>query len=70
MGTANEGGLDRGIRVVAGLVALGLAFMSLSGIWQIAAIVVGLVLLVTGAVGVCPLYAVLGINTCPLNSRR
>jgi hypothetical protein len=38
----------------------------LSGLWQIVAGVVGLVLLVTAAIGICPLYSVLRINTCPV----
>ncbi|ABU60222.1 MULTISPECIES: DUF2892 domain-containing protein [Roseiflexus] len=62
----NEGPLDRGIRAVLGIVALVAAFTLLSGVWQIVAGVVAFMLLVTAAIGVCPLYSVLGINTCPV----
>ena len=62
----NEGSLDRGIRAVVGALALIAGFTMLSGVWQIVAGVVGLVLLVTAAIGICPLYSVLRINTCPV----
>lgn len=65
MFTTNEGTLDRGARVIAGLSLLALAFTTLTGIWQIIAPLVGLILLATGAVGFCPLYALFGINTRP-----
>jgi hypothetical protein len=64
MFTANEGTLDRGVRLVAGLILLALVFTTLSGIWQIVAAVAGLILLATSAIGFCPLYAVFGIATC------
>lgn len=57
----NEGALDRGLRVVAGLVLIGLAATGTIGAWGY----IGLVPLVTGAVGLCPLYALVGIDTCP-----
>jgi len=58
----NEGTLDRALRIVAGLVLLGLAFTGTVGVWGY----VGVVPLLTGLVGLCPLYSVLGINTCAL----
>lgn len=56
----NEGNIDRGIRVIAGLVILSLAFVGPQTPWGY----LGLVPLLTGLVGFCPLYKVLGINTC------
>jgi hypothetical protein len=61
----NEGSLDRGLRVVAGLALIGLAVAGVIGPWGY----IGLVPLLTGAIGMCPLYSVLGINTCPVNKR-
>ena len=61
----NEGTLDRALRVVAGLVLIGLAATGSVGAWGY----IGIVPLLTGAVGLCPLYAILGINTCPLKNR-
>ena len=65
MFTVNEGTLDRGVRLVGGLILLALVFTTLTGIWQIVAGVVGLILLATGAIGVCPLYTLFGITTSP-----
>ena len=57
----NEGTLDRALRVVAGLALIGLAATGTVGAWGY----LGVVPLLTGAVGFCPLYTVLGINPCP-----
>jgi Protein of unknown function (DUF2892) len=61
----NEGTLDRALRVVGGLVLVGLAATGTVGAWGY----IGIVPLITGAVGMCPLYTVLGINTCPMKNR-
>lgn len=57
----NEGTLDRALRIVAGLALIGLAVSGTVGPWGY----VGVVPLLTGAIGWCPLYTMLGINTCP-----
>ena len=57
----NEGGLDRGLRVLVGLGVLALAFVGPRTPWAF----IGLVPLLTGVVGFCPLYSLLGLNTCP-----
>lgn len=57
----NEGVIDRSLRVVAGLVLIGLAVSGTVGAWGY----LGVVPVLTGAVGMCPLYRLLGINTCP-----
>ncbi|MCA3254365.1 MAG: DUF2892 domain-containing protein [Alphaproteobacteria bacterium] len=56
----NEGALDRGLRVGLGLGLIALVFAGPQTPWGW----VGLVPLLTGAVGVCPLYTLLGVNTC------
>ena len=58
----NEGTLDRALRVVAGLALIGLAATGTVGAWGY----LGVVPLLTGAVGFCPLYTVLGFSTCPI----
>lgn len=58
----NEGTIDRALRVVAGLAVLSLVFVGPESAWGW----VGLVPLVTGLVGFCPLYSILGINTCSI----
>lgn len=57
----NEGVFDRGLRVLAGLVLIGLAASGTVGAWGY----IGVIPLLTGAVGMCPLYSLLGINTGP-----
>lgn len=61
----NEGTLDRVLRVGGGLLLIGLAATNVIGLWGY----VGVVPLVTGAVGLCPLYSVLGIRTCAIDRR-
>jgi len=61
----NEGMSDRALRVAAGIGILSLAFVGPQTPWGY----VGLVPLLTGLVGFCPLYAILGINTCPVKAR-
>jgi DUF2892 family protein len=58
----NEGGVDRVLRVVVGLVLLSLTVVGPNTLWGF----VGLVPLVTGLIGFCPLYKLLGLNTCPI----
>jgi hypothetical protein len=60
----NESNVDRIIRVVAGVVLLYLGFGGvLAGGLAVVADVVGVVLLLTGAVGFCPLYAMFKLST-------
>lgn len=63
--TCNVGGVERPIRIVAGilLVSLG-AFGGLPEGLGLAAYIVGGIALVTGAIGYCPLWTLLGMNTC------
>ncbi len=58
----NEGTLDRILRVIVGLGLLAMVFVGPQTAWGW----IGLVPLLTGLVGYCPLYAVLGIKTCQL----
>ncbi|MGM0559703.1 MAG: YgaP family membrane protein [Pseudomonadota bacterium] len=66
----NVGTFDRIFRAVLGLALLYLAFLSglpLFGgaLLKYGAAVVGIVMLVVATTRVCPVYAVLGIKTCP-----
>jgi hypothetical protein len=61
----NSGTLDRAVRVVAGLVLIGLAATGQVGLWGY----IGIVPLLTGAIGNCPAYSIFGINTCSLKKR-
>ncbi|MEB3322552.1 MAG: DUF2892 domain-containing protein [Synechococcaceae cyanobacterium] len=64
----NESGADRLIRLLLG-VGLAVAGLASSGGAAIALFVLAAVLLLTAAVGFCPLYRVLGISTCRLSGR-
>ncbi len=64
MFSRNEGNVDRVLRVVAGIVLISLVFVGPQTVWGW----IGLVPLVTGLVGTCPVYALLGINTCGTKS--
>lgn len=65
--TANVGQVDRIIRAIVGIVLLALAFGYVGGIvtpWDWILGIIGVVLLATAALSVCPAYAVLGLRTC------
>ena len=61
----NEGTIDRTIRVIAGLAILSLTVIGPQTSWGF----LGLVPLVTGLVGTCPLYTLIGITTCPMKTK-
>ena len=64
---ANVGGIDKTLRIVVGLVLIA-AFFVLEGPVRWVGLV-GLVALGTGLMNFCPLYSILGINTCPTGKR-
>ena len=60
----NVGTIDRSIRGIVGVVLLAVFFLGiLEGTAGIIALVVGVVMLGTAAIGWCPPYTLLGINT-------
>lgn len=65
--TCNVGGIERPIRIVLGVVLIGVgASGGLPTVGMTLAYVVGVVALVTGAIGYCPAWQLFGINTCPV----
>jgi len=67
----NEGPIDRLVRVVAGVAAVVVAFVvGPASVLGIVLFVVAAVLIVTAAVGFCPLYRLFGISTCPVPSAK
>jgi hypothetical protein len=60
----NEGTIDRVLRVIVGAALIAIVFVGPQTPWGW----IGLIPLVTGLVGICPLYMILGINTCPTKS--
>jgi hypothetical protein len=63
--TANVGGIDRVLRIVAGLALIALAITNVVGMWGY---VVGGIVLATGVFRFCGAYTLLGVNTCPLKA--
>lgn len=57
----NEGTLDRALRVIVGLALIAMVFVGPQIAWGW----IGVVPLLTGLVGFCPLYRLVGLNTCP-----
>ena len=63
--TKNMGGTDRIIRIIVAIIALTLYFTgTLTGTVGIIALVVAGALLLTSFISFCPLYTILGMNTC------
>ena len=59
----NVGTIDRGIRIIVGLALIAAYFLYSGGTYSWLYLL-GIVPLVTGLIGTCPPYALLGINTC------
>ena len=58
----NVHNVERVIRIIVGLAILSLVFVGPQTAWGW----IGVVPLVTGAIGSCPVYSLFGINTCGL----
>jgi hypothetical protein len=59
MSQLNVGNLDRAARLVIGIGLIAMAAAGVVGPWGY----IGLIPLLTGAVGLCPLYSLLGLKT-------
>ena len=58
----NVGGIDRMLRILVGLGLVAWAALLGGPVWAW----IGIVPLATGAIGFCPIYPILGMNTCPM----
>jgi hypothetical protein len=68
--STNESTLDRIIRGVVGAIALVVAVVvGVGSVGGILLVVVGGILVVTAAVGFCPLYRILGLSTAPADKK-
>ncbi len=56
----NMGTIDRALRVIVGLVLIALAVTQTVGWWGW----LGVIPVLTGSIGICPLYSIIGVNTC------
>ncbi len=55
----NVGGIDRILRIVVGAALVGATVMGMLPVWGY----IGVIPLVTGLVGFCPLYPLIGVST-------
>lgn len=62
----NEAGWDRGFRIVLGLALLSLTIAGPHTLWGLA----GIIPLATGIFGFCPMYWLLGVSTCSVQSKE
>lgn len=67
--TINVGTIDRLIRAIVGAVLLYLAFFSgmplfADALFKYGAALIGVVMLVTSTLKMCPLYTLIGVKTC------
>lgn len=65
---ANVGSMDKLLRIVVGIALLSMIFVLQGNARWFG--LIGLVPLLTAFVGYCPLYSIIGINTCPVSSTR
>jgi len=62
---ANVGGIDRMLRLIAGIALIVAGFLAgLASPWNFVAMGVGAVFALTAVIRFCPLYPILGISTC------
>jgi len=62
--TQNVGGIDRILRIVAGLALITLAATGVLGPWAW----LGVIVLATGVVGICMPYTLFGFSTCAIKT--
>ncbi|HRK43552.1 MAG TPA: DUF2892 domain-containing protein [Gemmobacter sp.] len=66
MFATNVGGIDRILRIAIGAALLLWFFLDQgTGFWHWAKLI-GIVPLATGLMSSCPLYSLIGLNTCPM----
>ena len=63
--TPNVGGIDKILRTVVGLALIAATVMGQLPVWGY----IGIVPVLTGVFRFCPVYPLLGMNTCPMKSK-
>lgn len=64
--TKNIHPIERKIRIGVGLILASLAFWGPTNLWFL----LGIIPVVTGLIGWCPPYQLLGINTCNMQKKH
>lgn len=60
MGSINLGTIDRALRILLGVVLIGLAVTGVIGAWGY----IGIIPLATGLLSRCPIYSLFGLSSC------
>lgn len=60
----NVGGYDRWLRIVVGVIIVSFTIVGPQSVWGW----VGVIPMLTGFLGYCPVYTLFGINTCPVDN--
>jgi hypothetical protein len=64
IGEKNVGMIDRVVRIILGIVLIGVfALNMVASPWSYLVALIGLIALITGVVGTCALYSLIGMNT-------
>jgi hypothetical protein len=64
IGEKNVGMIDRVVRIILGIVLIGVFVLNMvAAPWSYLVALIGLITLVTGAIGTCPLYSLIGFTT-------
>ncbi len=64
IGEKNVGMIDRVVRIILGIVLIGVVALNMvAAPWSYLVALIGLIALITGVVGTCALYSLLGMNT-------
>jgi len=61
----NVGSVDKYLRIAVGAILIALVFVGPQSPWGW----IGVIPLATGLLGFCPLYKLLGLNTCPISHK-
>jgi len=61
----NEHPIERGARVILGVALVAMAALGTIGAWGY----IGVVPILTGALGTCPIYTMFGLSTCPVKTK-
>ncbi|MBN2804724.1 MAG: DUF2892 domain-containing protein [Deltaproteobacteria bacterium] len=62
----NEHNIERLIRLIIGAAALSLVFVGPKTMWGL----IGIIPIMTGLIGSCPIYTLLGVSTCKISKEK
>ena len=64
IGEKNVGMIDRVVRIILGIVLIGVFFLHMvAAPWSYLVVLIGIIALITGVFSTCALYSLIGMNT-------